>query len=175
MLAADAITKRFARTVALDHVNFCACPGEIHALVGENGAGKSTLINIFAGRLRPDSGHATLDGNPLLAGSPHAALRAGIAAVYQSPMLFERMSWEENLALGGFDTGDRLDLRAVADRARQLADRLGFALPPAGATVEERSVAERVRLEILRALSFDPHVLILDEPTGVLAPDELAA
>ena len=175
MLAANGITRRFARTVALDHVNFCARPGEIHALVGENGAGKSTLINIFAGRLRPDSGHATLDGVPLLEGSSDAALRAGIAAVYQSPMLFERMSWEENLALGGFDLGDRLELRAVADRARQLADRLGFALPPAGATVEGRSVAERVRLEILRALSFDPHVLILDEPTGVLAPEELAA
>lgn len=176
MLAANAITKRFSRTVALDNVEFCARPGEIHALVGENGAGKSTLINIFAGRLRPDSGRATLDGVPLLAGSPHAALRAGIAAVYQSPMLFERMSWEENLALGGFDAGaDRLDLRAIADRARQLADQLGFALPPAGATVEQRSVAERVRLEILRALSFDPRVLILDEPTGVLAPGELAA
>ena len=91
-------------------------------------------------------------------------------------MLFERMSWEENLALGGFaGKNEKLDLRAIADRARQLAQRLGFALPPSGATVEERSVSERVRLEILRALSFDPQVLILDEPTGVLAPDELAA
>jgi general nucleoside transport system ATP-binding protein len=176
LLVANGISKRFARTVALDNASFCARAGEIHALVGENGAGKSTLVNIFAGRLRADSGQATLGGVPLRAGSPHAALRAGIAAVFQSPMLFERMSWEQNLALGGFGGENaRLDLGAVADRARQLADQLGFALPPAGATVEERSVAERVRLEILRALSFDPRVLILDEPTGVLAPDELAA
>jgi simple sugar transport system ATP-binding protein len=176
LLTANGITKRFARTVALDGVNFRARSGEIHALVGENGAGKSTLINIFTGRLRPDSGQTMLGETALRSGSPHAALQAGIAAVFQSPMLFERMSWEENLALGGFaGKNEKLDLRAIADRARQLAQRLGFALPPAGATVEERSVSERVRLEILRALSFDPQVLILDEPTGVLAPDELAA
>jgi len=138
LLAANGISKRFARTIALDGVNFCARPGEIHALVGENGAGKSTLINIFAGRLRPDGGQATLNGVALRAGSAHAALRAGIAAVFQSPMLFERMSWEENLALGGFGgaANERLDLRVVAARAAQLAERLGFVLPPAGATVE---------------------------------------
>ena len=111
---------------------------------------------------------------PLQAGSPRAALAAGIAAVHQSPMLFERMTWEENLALGGFDTGRALDLEAVAARARALAAKLGFELPPAGATVENRSVAERVRLEVLRALSFNPRVLILDEPTSVLAPSELS-
>src|SRR5580700_5906996 len=91
-------------------------------------------------------------------------------------MLFERMTWEENLALGGFDTGaELLDLAAVAARARALAAKLGFELPPAGTTVENRSVAERVRLEVLRALSFNPRVLILDEPTSVLAPSELNA
>ena len=112
----------------------------------------------------------------LQAGSPRAALAAGIAAVHQSPMLFERMTWEENLALGGFDqAAERLDLAAVAARARALATKLGFELPPAGTTVENRSVAERVRLEVLRALSFNPRVLILDEPTSVLAPSELNA
>ena len=176
MLAAAAITRRFGRTLALDRVDFQAYPGEIHALVGENGAGKSTLINIFAGRLKPDRGVVTLDGAALAGGSAHAALQAGIAAVYQSPMLFERMSWEENLALGGFGAGtSRNDLAGAADRARTLAARLGFSLPSAGATVERCSVGERVRLEILRALSFDPRVLILDEPTGVLAPAELDA
>jgi simple sugar transport system ATP-binding protein len=86
------------------------------------------------------------------------------------------MTWEENLALGGFDTGaELLDLAAVAERARALAAKLGFELPPAGTTVENRSVAERVRLEVLRALSFNPRVLILDEPTSVLAPSELNA
>jgi general nucleoside transport system ATP-binding protein len=174
VLAAAAITRRFARTLALDRVDFCAFPGEIHALVGENGAGKSTLINIFAGRLKPDRGAVSLDGAALPGGSAHLALKAGIAAVYQSPMLFERMSWEENLALGGFGAGaSRHDLAGAATRAHTLAARLGFELPSAGAPVERCSVGDRVRLEILRALSFDPRVLILDEPTGVLAPAEL--
>ena len=176
MIRAIAISKRFGRTLALDGVDFEARPGEIHALVGENGAGKTTLMKVLAGSLAPDSGEASLDERPLQAGSPRAALAAGIAAVHQSPMLFERMTWEENLALGGFDTGaEVLDLAAVASRARALAAKLGFELPPANTTVENRSVAERVRLEVLRALSFNPRVLILDEPTSVLAPSELAA
>jgi general nucleoside transport system ATP-binding protein len=176
VLRANAITKRFGRTLALDGVDFEARPGEIHALLGENGAGKTTLMNVLAGSLAPDGGKALLDDAPLQAGSPRAALDAGIAAVHQSPMLFERMTWEENLALGGFDqAAERLDLAAVATRARALAAKLGFELPPAGTTVENRSVAERVRLEVLRALSFNPRVLILDEPTSVLAPSELNA
>jgi simple sugar transport system ATP-binding protein len=176
LLEARRISKRFGRTLALDAVDFVARPGEIHALLGENGAGKTTLMNIFAGRMRPDDGAATLDGAALRVGSPDAALRAGIAAVHQSPMLFERMMWEENLALGGFGRDSRrVDLDAIAARARELAGRLGFELPPARALIEQRSVSERVRLEVLRALSFDPRVLILDEPTGVLAPGELAA
>ena len=177
MLTATAITKRFGRTLALDRVDFESRPGEIHALIGENGAGKTTLMNVLAGTLAPDSGTALLDGRALAAGSPHAALQAGIATVHQSPMLFERMTWEENLALGGFDHGGGalLDLDAVAARSRALAEQLGFKLPPAGTRVEERSVAERVRLEVLRALSFNPRVLILDEPTSVLAPSELSA
>jgi general nucleoside transport system ATP-binding protein len=176
VLRANAITKRFGRTLALDGVDFEARPGEIHALLGENGAGKTTLMNVLAGSLAPDAGEAILDDAPLQAGSPRSALDAGIAAVHQSPMLFERMTWEENLALGGFDqAAERLDLAAVATRARSLAAKLGFELPPAHTTIENRSVAERVRLEVLRALSFNPRVLILDEPTSVLAPSELNA
>jgi ABC-type uncharacterized transport system ATPase subunit len=176
VLRAIAITKRFGRTLALDGVDFEARPGEIHALVGENGAGKTTLMNVLAGSLAPDRGEVLLDDRLLQAGSPRAALTAGIAAVHQSPMLFERMTWEENLALGGFDTGaELLDFAAVAERARALAAKLGFEQPPGGTTVENRSVAERVRLEVLRALSFNPRVLILDEPTSVLAPSELNA
>ncbi len=181
MLEAKSITRRFGRTVALEDVNFVARAGEIHALLGENGAGKTTLMNVFAGRIRPDAGTVVLDGKPLLLGSPEAALRAGIAAVHQSPLLFERFTWEENLALGGFDREGagvvrrQINLAAVVARARELAGRLGFELPPPRAIITDRSVAERVRLEVLRALSFDPRVLILDEPTGILAPNELAA
>ncbi len=162
-------------------MNFIAHAGEIHALLGENGAGKTTLMNVFTGRIRPDAGTVSLEGKLLPLGSPDAALRAGIAAVHQSPMLFERFTWEENLALGGFgrDGGGlglkKLDLQAITAKARQLARHLGFELPPPRVIIAERSVAERVRLEVLRALSFDPRVLILDEPTGVLAPSELTA
>jgi general nucleoside transport system ATP-binding protein len=169
---ANALTKRFGRTMALNAVDFCAREGEIHALVGENGAGKSTLINILAGRLRADSGSVILDRAVLSAGSAAAARARGIAAVYQSPMLFERMGWEENLALGGFSP-QHFNLSTVVAEAATLAGELGFKLPPPGAVVERRSVSERVRLEILRALSFRPRVLILDEPTSVLSPAEL--
>ena len=183
MLRAAAITKRFGRTLALDRVDFEARPTEIHALVGENGAGKTTLMNVLAGALSADSGETLLGGKILRAGSPHAALRAGIATVHQSPMLFERMTWEENLALGGFGAraarANRanltIDLKEVAARAAAMAARLGFTLPSPGARMEQRSMAERVRMEVLRALSFEPRVLILDEPTGLLGPGELAA
>jgi general nucleoside transport system ATP-binding protein len=181
LLEAKSIGKRFGRTVALAEVNFVAHAGEIHALLGENGAGKTTLMNVFTGRVRPDAGSVTLDGAPLALGSSEAALRAKIAAVHQSPMLFERFTWEENLALGGFEPDragvglQRVDLEGVVAKARDLARHLGFELPPPRAIIAERSVAERVRLEVLRALSFDPRVLILDEPTGVLAPNELTA
>ncbi|MFI5352610.1 MAG: ABC transporter ATP-binding protein [Candidatus Binatales bacterium] len=175
MLTASRISKRFGRTIALDQVDFEARAGEIHVLLGENGAGKTTLANVLAGRIRPDAGALALDGNPLTAGSPGRALKAGIAAVHQSSMLFERLTWEENLALGGFcPDSPLLELDLVAARASELARKIGFALPPRGITVEQRSVAERVRLEVLRALSFNPRVLILDEPTGALGPAELA-
>lgn len=181
MLEAKSISKRFGRTLALDGVNFVARPREIHALLGENGAGKTTLMKVFTGGVRPDAGSVELEGKPLPLGSSEAALRAGIAAVHQSPMLFERFTWEENLALGGFGRdGDRLglervDFAEVVAKARDLARHLGFELPPPRAIIADRSVAERVRLEVLRALSFNPRVLILDEPTGVLAPSELSA
>ena len=176
MISATGLSKRFGRIVALDGVDFAAPSGEIHALIGENGAGKSTLVNILAGRIFADAGAVSLDGVRLAARTPAAMMRAGVAAVFQSPMLFEGMSWEENLALGGFGVaGLRLDLTRVAAGARELASELGFTPPPAGVVVAELSISARIRLEIVRALSFRPRVLILDEPTSVLAPAELAA
>jgi simple sugar transport system ATP-binding protein len=173
-LQAAAITRCFGAIIALDDVNFAARPGEIHALLGENGAGKTTLMNVIAGHLRPDRGVVTLDGAPLRAGSPQTALRAGIATVHQSPMLFEHLSVAENLALGGF-MPQRLALAQVGARAAAMAERLGFRLRFDQPTLAGLSIAERMRLEIVRALSFDPRVLILDEPTGLLAPSELNA
>jgi ABC-type uncharacterized transport system ATPase subunit len=172
LLQATAITKHFGATLALDAVNFSARPGEIHALLGENGAGKTTLMNIVAGHLRADSGVVMLDGAALKPGSPQAALRAGIASVHQSPMLFEHLSVAENLALGGF-VRPGVKLPRVAERAAAMARRLGFSLRLDRKTLSTLSTAERMRLEILRALSFEPRVLILDEPTGLLAPAEL--
>ncbi len=172
-LQAAAISRRFGAITALDDVNFGAWPGEIHALLGENGAGKTTLMNVIAGHLRPDRGVVTLDGAPLRAGSPQTALRAGIATVHQSPMLFEHLSVAENLALGGF-VAHGLALDEVGSRAATIADRLGFRLRLDQPTLAGLSIAERMRLEIIRALSFDPRVLILDEPTGLLAPSELS-
>lgn len=173
MLVADSISKRFGALQALAGVSFAAYPGEIHVVLGENGAGKTTLMNIFTGHLRPERGTVTLEGRALRAGSTRAAREAGVGAVHQSSMLFERLSWEENLALGGFGAR-RLELARVALRARELGQELGFKLPPPGTLIEQLSVTERVRLEVMRALSFDPRVLILDEPTSVLAPAELA-
>src|SRR5579875_2023650 len=173
LLEAIAISKRFGATVALDAVDFSARPGEIHALLGENGAGKTTLMNVIAGHLRPDRGAIRLDGAELKTGSAQAALHAGIATVHQSPMLFERLSVVENLALGGFGT-TRLALREVAQQSAAMAARLGFTLRLDQQTLDAVSIAERMRLEILRALSFGPRVLILDEPTGLLAPAELS-
>ena len=172
-LQATAITGTSARPSRSHDVNFAARPGEIHALLGENGAGKTTLMNVIAGHLRPDSGAVTLDEVPLRTGSPQAALRAGVASVHQSPMLFEQLSVIENLALGGFAQRG-LALDQVRQRAAEMVQRLGFRLRLDQATLHGLSIAERMRLEILRALSFDPRVLILDEPTGLLAPSELS-
>jgi simple sugar transport system ATP-binding protein len=173
LLQATAITKHFGATVALDAVNFSARAGEIHALLGENGAGKTTLMNVLAGHIRPEAGLVMLDGMALKPGSPQASLGAGIAIVHQSPMLFEHLSVVENLAVGGF-VRRGLGLRDVAQRTAEMARRLGFALRIDRETLEGLSIAERMRLEIVRALSFEPRVLILDEPTGLLAPSELS-
>jgi ABC-type branched-subunit amino acid transport system ATPase component len=129
LLRAAAITKRFGRTLALDRVDFEARPSEIHALVGENGAGKTTLMNVLAGALSADSGETSLDGKILRAGSRHAALRAGIATVHQSPMLFERMSWRKTSRSA--DSTPRTNGRpdAVAAAAREFARNLGSELP----------------------------------------------
>lgn len=172
MLQASGISKRFGATIALDGVDLLVRDGEIHALVGENGAGKSTLVNILANRIAADRGRVMLDGVELEINNRRNG-RGGVATVFQSPMLFERMSWGENLALGGFARHTlRTDLDGCIGRACKLARELGFELPADHVRVADCSISQRVRLEILRALSLEPRVLILDEPTSVLGPAE---
>jgi ribose transport system ATP-binding protein len=142
LLQAVSITRHFGPVIALDSVNFTARPGEIHALLGENGAGKTTLMHVIAGHLRPDGGVVMLDGVSLRSGSPQVALRAGIATVHQSPMLFERLSVAENLAMGGF-VRRGLALDEVAQKASVLARSLGFSLPSPDASLDELSIAQK--------------------------------
>ncbi|MDA8002303.1 MAG: ABC transporter ATP-binding protein [Alphaproteobacteria bacterium] len=161
------ISKRFAGAVANDNISLSLAAGEIHALLGENGAGKSTLVQILYGRLAPDSGAILWNGNPARFHSPQQARAAGIAMVFQHFVLFEAMNGLENLRLGLPPRQKNL----AAD-ARKLAKQYGLDVPLAR-PVRALSVGERQRLEILRCLMQRPRLLVMDEPTSVLAPSEV--
>jgi simple sugar transport system ATP-binding protein len=166
------ITKRFGAARALDGAGIRLRPGEIHALLGENGAGKSTLVSIASGRLPPDSGSIEVSGRPATFRTPREALRSGIALVAQHDRLADAASVADNLAL--------LDLTAPffessagrRSRVERLSAALGLDLGEPDALVARLPVGTRQRIEIAGALSGDPEVLILDEPTAVLSPDE---
>ena len=168
-----AITKRYGELVANDHVDLDVSRGEVHALLGENGAGKTTLMRILYGLTQPDAGEIRIDGEPVQIRSPKDAIRAGIGMVTQHFSLVRPMTVAENIVLGR-TRGLRLDMdvarRAVADTA----ERFGIAVEPS-ATVADLSVGEQQRVEILKALVRDCRVLILDEPTAVLVPQEVDA
>src|ERR671923_1004948 len=168
------ITKRFPGVVANDGVDFEAAPGEVHALLGENGAGKSTLSNILTGLYRPDEGEILLDGRPVELHSPRDALDAGICMVHQHFRLVERFTVAENIVLGDHRREGRtfrLRHRAIERRVAELGERYGLAVDPR-ARVWQLSVGEQQRVEILKALYLDARILILDEPTAVLTPQE---
>src|SRR5919108_236103 len=168
------ITKRFPGVVANDGVDFEAAAGEVHALLGENGAGKSTLSNILTGLYRPDEGEIYLDGRPVEFHSPREALDAGISMVHQHFRLVERFTVAENVALGDHrreGRSFRLRSRVIERRVADLGGRYGLAVDP-GAHVWQLSVGEQQRVEILKALYLDARILILDEPTAVLTPQE---
>ncbi|HZT91035.1 MAG TPA: ABC transporter ATP-binding protein [Gaiellaceae bacterium] len=170
------ITKRFPGVVANDRVDFAAAAGEVHALLGENGAGKSTLSHIMSGLYRPDEGEIRLHGKPVSFNSPRDAIDAGIFMVHQHFRLVERFTVAENLILGDRrGAGRRFRLRpgAVTDQVRRLGERYRLPVDPR-ARVWQLSVGERQRVEILKALYEEAQVLILDEPTAVLTPDEAA-
>jgi simple sugar transport system ATP-binding protein len=166
------ITKRFPGIVANDHVDFDLARGEVHALLGENGAGKSTLMNVLYGLYRPDEGEIILEGNPVQIDSPHAAIEHAIGMVHQHFMLIPVMTVAENIVLAMEpNRGPLLDMEAAERRVRDLAQTLGFRIDP-HARVEEISVGQQQRVEILKALYRRANILILDEPTAVLTPQE---
>ena len=167
------ITKRFPGVVADDDVDFDLGRGEVHALLGENGAGKSTLMNILYGLYKPDEGEIVLGGKPVSFGSAKDAIEHGIGMVHQHFMLIPVMTVAENIVLGQEPTRDGvlLDFDAARERVRHLSNTFHFAIDP-GARVERLSVGQQQRVEILKALYRRADVLILDEPTAVLTPQE---
>src|SRR3954466_13114482 len=168
------MTKRFGALVANDKVDLELRRGEIHALLGENGAGKSTLMNVLYGLHRPDEGRMLLDGEEVHIESPSQAIGMGIGMVHQHFMLIPVMTVAENIVLASEPRkGAMLDLRRAEARVRELSERYGLAVDPA-TRIEDITVGQQQRVEILRVLHRGAKVLILDEPTAVLTAQEIA-
>jgi general nucleoside transport system ATP-binding protein len=167
------ITKRFPGVVANDRVDLEVARGEVHALLGENGAGKSTVSNIVTGLYRPDDGELYLEGERVEFHSPREALEAGIFMVHQHFTLVQAFTAAENVVLGT-GRGLRMDRRAIERDVAAVAERHGLAVDPR-ARAWQLSVGEQQRVEILKALYRDARLLILDEPTAVLTPQESEA
>jgi general nucleoside transport system ATP-binding protein len=167
------ITKRFPGVVANDHVELSVEEGEIHALLGENGAGKTTLMNILYGLYHADEGEILIDGEPRRFESPGDAIAAGLGMVHQHFMLIPVFTVTENVMLGLESAGrfGILDRRAAAERVEEISRLYGLHVPPQ-ATVEELPVGVQQRVEIVKALYRQAEILILDEPTAVLTPQE---
>ena len=168
------ISKRFPGVVANDDVSFEAAEGEVHALLGENGAGKTTLSNILTGLYRQDEGTIELYGEQVRFHSPRDALDAGICMVHQHFRLVEPFSVAENVVLGDHRRDGRrvvLHSAAIEKRVGELSSRYGLAVNPK-AKIWQLSVGEQQRVEILKALYREARILIMDEPTAVLTPQE---
>jgi ABC-type uncharacterized transport system ATPase subunit len=167
------ITKRFPGVLANDHVDLDLYDGEVHALLGENGAGKSTLVNVLYGLYHPDEGEILINGKPVRMRSPREAIDNGIGMVHQHFMLIPVMTVAENVVLAAEPrkAGVFLDYDAAVRRVRDLAAAFNFAINP-DARVENITVGQQQRVEILKALYRGADILILDEPTAVLTPQE---
>ena len=167
------ITKRFGALVANDHIDLVVEPGEIHCLLGENGAGKSTLMNVLYGLYRAEEGDILLDDVVQHFAGPGDAMNAGIGMVHQHFMLIPVFTVAENVMLGHEQTraGGVLDITAARARVREISARFGFDVDP-DALVGDLPVGVQQRVEIIKALSRDARVLVFDEPTAVLTPQE---
>ena len=167
------ITKRFGSLVANDSIDLTVEAGEIHALLGENGAGKSTLMNVLYGLYTADEGQILLDDQPQDFNGPGDAMAAGIGMVHQHFMLIPVFTVAENVALGNEPTGllGSMDMAAARRKVIEISDRFGFNVEP-DALIEDLPVGIQQRVEIIKALSRDARVLVLDEPTAVLTPQE---
>ncbi len=173
MLEMRHIVKRFPGVVANDRVDFDVASGEVHTLLGENGAGKTTLMNILYGLYQADSGEILLDGAPVEISNPTDAIANGIGMIHQHFMLVETLTVAENVALGlASSRRPMTDLDRVSERIVDLSDRYGLHVDP-HAVVWQLAVGQRQRVEIIKALYRDARLLILDEPTAVLTPQEV--
>jgi simple sugar transport system ATP-binding protein len=169
LLSLSSLTKAYPGVLANDAVSLDIAPGEVHALLGENGAGKSTLVKMIYGLVKPDSGNMKMNGAPFAPSEPRAARAAGVGMVFQHFSLFDAMSVAENIALG---MENAPGLGALAARITAVSEAYGLPLSP-DRIVGDLSAGERQRAEIIRCLLQEPKLLIMDEPTSVLTPQEV--